>query len=108
ILKIATRGGARALGLDHEIGSLEIGKRADILLVDCTELDQQPMYDPLFVASSVVVGRDVQTVLIDGNLVMKDRQLLTIDPRQVKARVDHRLPRLMDRFETMVGAGTSS
>jgi 5-methylthioadenosine/S-adenosylhomocysteine deaminase len=108
ILKIATRGGARALGLDHEIGSLEIGKRADILLVDCTEPDQQPMYDPLFVASSVVVGRDVQTVLIDGNLVMKDRQLLTIDPHQVKARVEQRLPWLMDRFETMVGAGTSS
>jgi 5-methylthioadenosine/S-adenosylhomocysteine deaminase len=102
LLKIATLGGARALGVGDELGSLEVGKRADVLLVGSADLDQTPVYDPLFVASSLVVGRDVQSVIVDGKLVMKNRQLLTVDVEEIKSRLMRRQPELMARFEALV------
>jgi len=102
LLKIATRGGARALGVGDELGSLEVGKRADVLLVGSADMDQTPVYDPLFVASSLVVGRDVQSVIVDGKLVMKNRQLLTVDVEEIKSRLMRRQPELMARFEALV------
>jgi 5-methylthioadenosine/S-adenosylhomocysteine deaminase len=101
ILKVATNGGARALGLDKEIGSLEVGKKADILLVDCNHLDQMPIQDIYFIAANIVVGRDVRTVVIDGNVVMKDRELLTVDREEIDRRLAERLPKLMERFDRM-------
>jgi 5-methylthioadenosine/S-adenosylhomocysteine deaminase len=102
LLKIATRGGARALGIDHLIGSLEAGKRADLLLVDTRDMDQYPADDPLFVASSLVVGRDVRDVIVDGKLVMRDREILTVDMEQLRARLAKRLPEIMARFDALV------
>lgn len=102
LLKIATRGGAKALGIDHLIGSLEAGKRADLLLVDTRDMDQYPAEDPLFVASSLVVGRDVRDVIVDGKLVMRDRQILTVDMEQLHARLAKRLPEIMARFDALV------
>jgi 5-methylthioadenosine/S-adenosylhomocysteine deaminase len=102
ILKIATRGGARALGIGDDIGSLEVGKKADLLLVDCTEMDQVPVYDPLFVAATVVVGRDVRSVIIDGRLVMKEREILTVDMDALRSRLQRRAPEIMARFEALV------
>jgi 5-methylthioadenosine/S-adenosylhomocysteine deaminase len=101
ILKVATNGGARALGLEKEIGSLEVGKKADILLVDRTQLDQMPLQDVWFVAANIVVGRDVRTVVIDGQVVMKDRELLTVDREEIDRRLAERLPKLMERFDAM-------
>lgn len=102
LLAIATRGGARSLGMADEIGSLETGKRADILLVDVSNMDQQPILDPLFTVSSVVVGRDVRTVIVDGKLVMKEREFLTVDTDEIKARLAKRGPELMEKFEALV------
>jgi len=101
MLSIAINGGARALGIADEVGSLEPGKKADLLLVDCGELDQAPMYDPLFVAANTTVGRDVRTVIIDGRVVMKDRETLTVDMDAIRAALARRLPRLMQRLETI-------
>ena len=101
ILKVATNGGARALGIEKEIGSLEVGKKADILLVDRSQLEHTPLYDPYFVAANTVVGRDVKTVVIDGAVVMKDRELLTVDRKELKAKLAERLPKLMERFDAM-------
>lgn len=102
ILKVATNGGGRALGIEKEIGSLEVGKKADILLVDRSQLDHLPLYDPYFVAANSVVGRDVRSVVVDGKLVMKDRELLTVDRAEIERRLAERLPRLMERFDAMV------
>jgi 5-methylthioadenosine/S-adenosylhomocysteine deaminase len=102
LLKIATRGGARALGMGDKIGSLEVGKRADLLLVNTRDMDQYPVDDPLFVASSLVVGRDVRDVIVDGKLVMRDREILTVDMEQLHARLAKRLPQIMERFDRMV------
>jgi len=101
ILKVATNGGARALGIERQIGSLEVGKKADILLVDRSQLDQSPLYDIYFVAANTVVGRDVRTVVIDGNMVMKDRELLTVDREEIERRLAEHLPKLMERFDAM-------
>ncbi|ODT67378.1 MAG: amidohydrolase [Pelagibacterium sp. SCN 63-23] len=102
LLAIATRGGARSLGLAEELGSLEVGKRADLLLVDSSQMDQQPILDPLFAVSSTVVGRDVRSVVVDGKLVMKEREFLTVDIDLIKARLAARGPELMARFEALV------
>ena len=79
VLRMATMDGARALGLNAEIGSLEVGKRADLSVVRLDHLHSTPAND---VVSALVYSaqvEDVDTVLIDGELVMRDRKLLTID-----------------------------
>ena len=81
VLRMATMDGARAMGLDDEIGSLEIGKRADLSVVRLDRLHATPIND---VVSALVYSsgtEDVDTVLIDGELVMRDRKLLTIDEK---------------------------
>ena len=102
LLTVATRGGARAAAMDHMIGSLEVGKRADIILVRSTELDQFPSYDPLFTATSNTVGRDVQTVIIDGRLVMKNREIKVVDVAAMQARIKAHHRGMMERFERAV------
>jgi 5-methylthioadenosine/S-adenosylhomocysteine deaminase len=102
LLALATLGGARALGLGEELGSLEVGKQADLLLINPSELDLQPVYEPAFTASRCVQGSDVETVVIGGRVVMRDRALLTIDEEELRARVQDRWPRIMERFETLV------
>ena len=84
-LRLATIDGARALGLDSEIGSLEVGKRADVAVVRLERLHTTPVKD---VVSALVYSTgpdDVDTVVIDGRLVMKGRELLTIDERETIA-----------------------
>jgi len=91
VLEMATRGGARALGLEAEIGSLEVGKRADVTVVDLRGPHAVPSSDDV-VAQLVYSGQatDVQHVVIDGRLVMRDRVLLTLDLDAVAARaVEH-------------------
>lgn len=102
LIRVATNGGAAALGLGDQIGSLETGKKADILLMKCGEMDQLPLYDPLFAVATLMVGRDVQTVVIDGTVVMKDRDLLTIDQEKLHHELETRLPDIMDRFQSVV------
>ncbi len=83
-LRIATIGGARALGLETEIGSLELGKRADLILVKLDSLHATPNAKDL-VSALVYSGQpsDVQSVLIDGEVVMNERKLATIDEQAV-------------------------
>jgi 5-methylthioadenosine/S-adenosylhomocysteine deaminase len=101
MLSIAINGGARALGIQDKVGSLEAGKKADLLLVDNEDLDQAPAHDPLFTAANTTVGRDVRTVIIDGRVVMKNREILTVDMEKLKNRLAQRLPRLMQRLEKL-------
>ena len=81
-LRMATIDGARALGLDAEIGSIEVGKRGDLAIVRQDRLHSTPVED---VVSAVVYSAqpdDVDAVLIDGEFVLRDRKLLTIDERE--------------------------
>ena len=102
LIHIATNGGARALGIDRDIGSLEVGKKADLVLVTSDDMDQIPLADPLFAVGNTVVGRDVQTVIIDGKLVMQNRALKTVDAEDIKVRLAARMPALLARFEQAI------
>ena len=82
-LRIATIEGAKALGLEREIGSLETGKRADVIVVDLNTLHATPYSDAISALVYSSQPADVRTVIIDGELVMKDRKLLTIDEESV-------------------------
>lgn len=81
---MATIGGARALHMENLIGSLETGKRADIVIVDFDDLNQTPFYN---VYSSLVYATkadNVNTVIIDGKIVMRERRLLTLNENAIK------------------------
>jgi 5-methylthioadenosine/S-adenosylhomocysteine deaminase len=81
-----TIGGARALGLEKEIGSVEVGKKADIILIDFNQLHLLPdaRYVPKLVYSTH--GSDVKDVIIDGQLVMENHKVTTLSEEKVMAR----------------------
>jgi 5-methylthioadenosine/S-adenosylhomocysteine deaminase len=84
-LEMATIEGARAMGMDKEIGSLEVGKRADLLVVSMASARQTPMYDAVSHIVYVTRGDDVRTTIVNGKVLMRDRKVLTLDRRQVLA-----------------------
>jgi 5-methylthioadenosine/S-adenosylhomocysteine deaminase len=82
--ELATIGGAQALHLDKEIGSLEVGKRADILILDRDTLNQIPLYNIYSDLVYATKGSDVETVIINGRIVMRNRRLLTLNETTIK------------------------
>jgi 5-methylthioadenosine/S-adenosylhomocysteine deaminase len=86
VLEMATLGGARALGMEDRIGSLEAGKRADIVVVDVRAPRMTPLYDAVSHLVYVAKGADVRHVVVEGRVVMRDRAVLTLDERAVVAR----------------------
>jgi 5-methylthioadenosine/S-adenosylhomocysteine deaminase len=82
-LQMATIDGARALGMERTIGSLETGKRADVIVVSMTAARQTPMYDPLSHLVYVTRGDDVRTTIVNGRILMRDRKVLTLDEARV-------------------------
>jgi len=88
-LSMATIHGARALGLEQETGSLEVGKSADLIAVDLQRLETQPVYHPI---SQLVyaVGRDqVRHVWVAGKHLLNDRNLTTLDPERLMQRAEY-------------------
>jgi 5-methylthioadenosine/S-adenosylhomocysteine deaminase len=84
-LEMATIGGARALGMDGKIGSLEVGKRADLVVVSMRGARQTPMYNAVSHLVYVARGDDVQTTIVNGRVLMRDRRVLTLDEAAVLA-----------------------
>lgn len=84
-LKMATLDGARALGLDNDLGSLEIGKLADIAAIDMGGLESQPIYHPLSQLVYTRSGHKVSHVWINGELLLVDRQFTQIDQDRIIA-----------------------
>jgi 5-methylthioadenosine/S-adenosylhomocysteine deaminase len=84
-LRMATNGGARALGLADQIGSVEVGKRADLQLVNLNRLHTTPQPDPISTIVYAAEAGDVETVIIDGRIVMRDGELLTLNEQDVIA-----------------------
>jgi 5-methylthioadenosine/S-adenosylhomocysteine deaminase len=82
-LRMATIDGARTLGMDKEIGSLEPGKRGDVIIVSMKTARQTPLYDPLSHLVYVTRGDDVQTMVVDGRVVMRDRRVTTLNESAV-------------------------
>ena len=84
--EMATIRGARAMHLEREIGSIERGKRADLVIVDLDDLNQTPLYNVYSQLVYATKADDVRTVVIEGRVVMRDRRLLTLDEQDIKAR----------------------
>jgi 5-methylthioadenosine/S-adenosylhomocysteine deaminase len=82
--ELATIRGAQALHLEKEIGSLETGKRADILIINRDTLNQIPLYNVYSDLVYATKASDVETVVINGRLVMRNRRLLTLNEDTVK------------------------
>jgi 5-methylthioadenosine/S-adenosylhomocysteine deaminase len=82
VLEFATINGAKALGMD-EIGSIEVGKKADIILVGIDKPNLTPMTNPASHLVYAAKGSDVETVIIDGSIIMQDKNLRTLDESQV-------------------------
>lgn len=83
--EMATIRGARALHMEKEIGSIEPGKRADLVVVDLDALNQTPYYNIYSDLVYATKAADVRTVIIEGRLVMRDRRLLTLQEETIKA-----------------------
>ena len=91
-IRAATVGGARTAGLENRIGAIRRGMRADLVILDTTD----PVYVPFNSAARQLVygegGRAVETVIIDGKVVMENRTLRAIDEDRLRAEIDEVLP----------------
>ena len=85
VLRMATRGGAEAIGLENEIGSLVAGHRADLIQVSLDDMHFVPAYDDV-ISQLVYVGdeQDVTTVVVDGKVIMRDKKILTLDADRIR------------------------
>lgn len=93
----ATLQSARAVGLGEGIGSLAPGRRADIILVDLSGPPTQPIHDIAATLVHSARSSDVRTTIVDGRVLMRDRELLTIDVPAVVKAMGERMPALLDR-----------
>ncbi len=88
VLRMATVNGAKALGLGKTIGSLEVGKKADIILIDPSKPHLKPLHN---IYANIVYsahGSDVDTVIVDGNIIMENRKVKTLDEQAVMERAE--------------------
>ncbi len=97
VVRMATIDGARVLGLDDRIGSLEPGKKADIIIVDTNRPHLVPMYNVYSHLVYAVSGHDVVTTIIDGKVLMEDRELKTLDVNEVMDNVNEIADKMLER-----------
>jgi 5-methylthioadenosine/S-adenosylhomocysteine deaminase len=86
VVEMATIEGARALHMEKEIGSLEAGKKADLIVISLDEPNAVPMYDVYAQLAYALKGSDVETVVIGGRVVMRDRKVLTVQEAEAMAK----------------------
>jgi 5-methylthioadenosine/S-adenosylhomocysteine deaminase len=86
VVEMATIEGAKALHMEKEIGSLEVGKKADIILISLEEPNAVPMYDIYAQLAYALKGSDVETVVIGGRIIMRDKKLLTLNEPEILAK----------------------
>jgi len=90
VFAMATRGGARAIGMGDRLGMLKEGFLADLALIDLDAPHLTPCHDPLAALVYSARGSDVRTVIVDGEVVMRDREVLTLDESRIRARAAER------------------
>ncbi|GIK07712.1 hypothetical protein Aspvir_003379 [Aspergillus viridinutans] len=90
VLEMATINGARALGLDDRIGSLEVGKKADFVAIDTRRIHLQPWFNPISAVVYTATGRDVDFVVVDGRMLVRNGELLTMDEAEIVREAQQR------------------
>lgn len=113
LLRLATIGSAQALGLADEIGSLEVGKKADVIVVDLRSAHAWPIFreNGGNVAEQLVYAcnaRDVRTTIVDGRLLMDERELVTLDTAEIEELVDTEARHLLAKADVLPGKGGRS
>lgn len=98
-LKMATINGAQALGLKEQIGSLEVGKKADIIIINTKMPNVWPPHNPYSLITYCANDSNIRTTIIDGKIVMKERQLLTIDFKEIMTKAKEVIIKLMDQTD---------
>ena len=99
LLEMITIDAAKVVGWDDELGSLEEGKKADIIMVDLRAPHTTPNYLPVHRLIHQAVGHDVDTVIIDGQLIMQNRVILTVNEDEILAEAE------IEAHRTIVDAG---
>jgi cytosine/adenosine deaminase-related metal-dependent hydrolase len=87
VLEMATIGGARAIDMEDEIGSIEVGKLADLVVVDTGSVNMIPMYDVYSALVYAANARDVETVIVHGRPVVRGGEVVTVDVGEIKRDV---------------------
>jgi len=87
VLKMVTIWGAKVMGLEKEIGTIEVGKKADIIVLDLQSPHLVPLYNPMSTIVYSANGADVKDVIVNGQILMKDRIFLTLDPDEIFEKV---------------------
>jgi 5-methylthioadenosine/S-adenosylhomocysteine deaminase len=89
MLEMATSGAAKALHKDRELGSLETGKLADLTILDCNSIEAQPLFNPYSQVIYALGGRAVRDVIINGKIVMRNKQFITLDEQELLDKARH-------------------
>lgn len=98
VLEMATINGAKALGLEHEIGSLEPGKKADFVVLDFeSKLHTNPNPNPISTLVYAAIGQNVETVVIDGRVVVEKGELLTMNEEEIRSEARRHADALYNR-----------
>lgn len=95
VIRMATVNGAKALGFENEVGSLEVGKKADLILVDTDKAHLTPLNNPFSAAVYSMQGSDVDTVIVNGEILMENREMSLVDEEKIKYNVNKIAKRLI-------------
>lgn len=95
-LQMATIESAKLLAIDHETGSLEVGKKADMILIDLNRPHLQPVHNIVSLLAYSANGADVDTTIVNGKILMQNRQLLTLDEQEVIRQGNRRAKRIVE------------
>ncbi|KAL2218212.1 atrazine chlorohydrolase/guanine deaminase [Thermoascus aurantiacus ATCC 26904] len=97
VLEMATINGAKALGLEQSIGSLEVGKKADFVVINMRKVHLQPFFSPVSAIVYTATGRDVEMVVVDGKVVVADGSLTTMDEEEIWKDAQARAKDIVER-----------
>jgi cytosine/adenosine deaminase-related metal-dependent hydrolase len=104
VFRMATIGGAKAVGMEGEIGSLERGKKADLAILNLNDFHVYPSFD-IDTISRIVYSAtraDVETTIVNGKILMENRKLKTVNKDIVLKKANTSIKRLINRLETVV------
>jgi 5-methylthioadenosine/S-adenosylhomocysteine deaminase len=99
VLKMATIDGARGLGLEKEIGSLRVGKKADVTVVNLKRTNVTPVYNPVVSLVYFSQPRDVETVIVNGRILMDEGEIKSVDEEEILEQSQRRVDKLRDEIQ---------
>jgi len=102
VLEMATIHGAKALGLQDQIGSIEPGKKADVIIVNMQKPHLTPTFNPVSHIAYAATGSDVETTIIDGRIVMENRHVKTLDEQKIIRKATEHAADLLNRAEIKI------